>query len=149
MKAESKIEANDRSPAFFTFAYSLVEDILANAGNPSRMNDQLVRQLRELTGARLVVLASNRETGTEGCAHQLSAVEPGRRRAFADSTGMMALADRTCTLDGPTFWEGGDDFLEEISLAEELPGPAVAVPLRVGRRHVGAICFLDCRTDTA
>ncbi|MFQ5420484.1 MAG: PAS domain S-box protein, partial [Anaerolineae bacterium] len=137
MTSDLEETTTNYSPAFAAFAYNLLEDILAQADNPAQMNRELVEQLRELTGARLVVLA-RRPAWEKG--HELAAVEPERRRPLAESPIMMALANRTRHLAGPTLWEKENAPPEaKTLLAENLPGPAVAAPLRVGGKRVGAL----------
>ena len=137
MKPHSKDTSNNHDPTFATLANSLLTDILAHADNPARMNRQLVTQLRELTGARLVVLARWLELERS---HELVASEPERRRLLAESGLMMALAAMTRDLAAPTRWEPGEALPEAKTLLEEdVPGPAVAVPLRVGEKQVGVL----------
>ncbi|MFQ5435840.1 MAG: PAS domain S-box protein, partial [Anaerolineae bacterium] len=137
MTSDFEETTDNHGPAFAAFAYNLLEDILAQADNPAQMNRELVEQLRELTGARLVVLA-RRPAWEKG--HELAAVEPERRRPLAESPIMMALANRTRHLAGPTLWEKENAPPEaKTLLAENLPGPAVAAPLRVGGKRVGAL----------
>ncbi|NOZ48463.1 MAG: PAS domain S-box protein [Chloroflexi bacterium] len=137
MKPHSEDTSNNHDPTFATFAYGLLVDILAHADNPARMNRQLVTQLRELTGARLVVLARWHEL--EG-SHELVASEPERRRLLAESEVVMALAAMTRDLAAPTRWEPGEVLPEAKTLLEEdVPGPTVAVPLRVGEKQVGVL----------
>ena len=124
---------------FAALAYRLLEDILDYADSPAQMNRRLVEQLRDLTGARLVVLARRRQTADS---HQLVAFAPERRRQSAESPAMMVLAGRARDLDGPALWESEDIPPEAAALLHEsLPGPTAALPLRVGGQYMGALLF--------
>lgn len=145
MKHEPEPEPGPGSTAFFSFAFHLIEALLVGNDHPGRMNRRMAEKLRELTGARLVVLARSRAGKKDGCSHEIAAVEPERRRSLAESPAIMAVAELTCNLRSPVLWEKGNGppEAEAIMGGPELPGPILAAPLLLGEEHVGAVLLFS------
>jgi len=129
----------------------MVLDVLANllafSEHPGQMGDYLTQQLRELVGARLVLLAQPSATpGATAAARgtRIVALEPAR---FRDSAKVQHL-DELMSLCGPleqaALWQPGRITPEVDRLLERMECQSlVACPLRVGSEFVGGLFAID------
>lgn len=134
-----------RDIAFQGTMLDLLEDILGSADNAEEMGRHLTQRLRELTGTRTVILAQNLGAFS-GNSYRTVSVEPKRRTSLAQSTQVKLLLKLVTVLDSATLWHSNDEgpvaqMLEEIGV-----GLSIAVPLKVGTDHVGAVLLLDLPT---
>ena len=71
-------------PALSTMTMDLLSQILSRSDNPGEMGRYLSEEIRELTGAKciLVILNSDSVLGSSG---QIFSIHPERRRRWAES----------------------------------------------------------------
>ncbi|MBI4913033.1 MAG: PAS domain S-box protein [Acidobacteria bacterium] len=121
----------------------MLGNILTLAESPSRMGVYLAQQIRELIGARIVLLLQHRGAG-ESLHHRVLTVQPTR---FQDSERLQmlgALVPHIRGLDRAVLWTQ-DEVPEGVRTALEALGSpsAIAVPLTAANQAVGALVALD------
>ena len=120
----------------------LLDNLLACSEDPRRMGGYLTQQLRELVGARVVVLLRcPPDPSVE--AHGVVAIEPER---YADWEHLPALEELALLADGleqTELWQRGAEPPEARPILEQMAVDSVILaPLRVGTRRVGLLLAL-------
>jgi len=121
----------------------MLENIMTLAETPSKMGSYLTREIRQLVGARIVMLVQY--TGWESSPDfRIISVEPERYRNSPKLTGLSALMPVLRSLKAGAIWSP-DDFPEDA--AEPLQGMSsgslIAIPLSIASEPVGALLALD------
>ncbi len=119
----------------------IVSRVLELADDLPRLSALITEEIRELTGARFVVLLQF--SATNGGAHKALGVNPARRADICDTRGFGVLVDAVRALDELTVWNVSDavepvaEALRALSFDLNL-----AVPLKAGAERVGALLAL-------
>jgi signal transduction histidine kinase len=115
----------------------LLSNLLAFSENPGKMGAFLVRQVRELVGARIVaLLTSTRDEA--GSRSELIAFEPARLASGDTLSALEALTELGATLEGNILWEAGQAPAPVQAVLDRCGfNGAILSPLTVGRRRVG------------
>ena len=80
-------------PAFPLMLIEILQNILMQADNPAETASYLVDELRELTGAKCVIIY--RQTGAqETAASEIMAIQPARRLAWASDSDIKPMIER-------------------------------------------------------
>ncbi len=129
-------------PAFPLLTLDIVSHILELASTPSDMGDYITEQMRELTGARTVILLQCHEMSNAG-RPAVVCVSPARHRRLSKSADIHRLSGVCLEAEKATFWEKGHTTDEVESILSRLDAElCMAVPLRVGPFPVGSIVLL-------
>ncbi len=145
MSREAKpVGKEKKRPVGFQYmALDILENLLSNADDLSAMGADLTQQIRELTGARSVILLQCLHNFGES-GHRLVFVNPERRRKQAESVVASPLPEVVHDLEESEVWGLNADTGEaENILADFQCGLSIAVPLNVGTFKVGALLLLD------
>jgi PAS domain S-box-containing protein len=131
------------SPAFQAMTLDILEQVLRDADSPGALGDYLTREMRELTGARTVILFQCHETiGKSG--NRILCVNPERRRRLAESDAMKRLLKLIHELEGIRVWDYDRQTGEEEEILRDLQSAlTITVPLNVGHVRVGSLLLLD------
>ena len=131
------------SPAVRLMTLDILQNILRFSDNAGRLGEFLVRQVRELVGAQVVVLFqfSNEQ---DGPSHRIVSVQPETRETVARKRDVDLLARISQDLVQPEVWKR-DGSPDEISDALSGLGyeTAIAVPLTVGTVPLGTLLLLE------
>ena len=130
-------------PAFSALTLDIVTNILAMAATPSELGKYLTEEMRELTGARTVIVLQ--------CLHQAGAVDdrivsinPQRRQGLTESPRFARLVEIAHDLNSTTWWHSGEHSGEAEDIITSLnAGLSISVPLNVGEFREGTILLLD------
>ena len=71
---------NDKAAIQF-MTLDILENIMLYSDNPGRLGDYLTRQIRELIGARVVILIESTK-GIKDSKHRVVSIQPGRYKNF-------------------------------------------------------------------
>jgi PAS domain S-box-containing protein len=121
-------------------AVEIISQILVSA-RPQDLGNQITGQLRELTGARTVMLlAHNKETDR----HELLSVSPKRRSALFAEDELKCLCSASDPDDLPPLPEAVPDGLPIQRVLERAGIESILrYPLLAGRDRVGTLLLLD------
>ncbi len=136
-----KPDASDKNPAFAVMAMDILGNVLSRAANPGDLGTYLTEEVRELTGARCVVLIECLSTPT-ATAHRLVSVNPLRRREWAESLDGNRLYDTVHQVPAAQLWRGEESSELAGLLRREGFELSMVFPLDVGDYRVGAMLVL-------
>jgi hypothetical protein len=127
-------------PAFPATVLDVLANVLRRADSPAKAGAYLTEEIRELTGARCVLLLESRADTPDGPA--VVSVNPGRRRDWARAPGVrrMLEAGRAAEVSRP--WRLDDDSEVAGFLRREDCNCSLVVPLSVGSASVGSLLVL-------
>ncbi len=129
-------------PAFPAFALDIMSNVLMRAADPGELSEHLTEEMRELSGARLVVILQCRHE-MPGGGHRVMAVTPRRRRPTTESVEIDRLAEIGHDLTRVTLWHHHEEAGEAEAILSGLGfGLSMAVPLQVGSFRVGSMLLL-------
>ncbi|HZK60897.1 MAG TPA: PAS domain S-box protein, partial [Anaerovoracaceae bacterium] len=118
----------------------ILSKVLELSENPSQFTEYLTHQIRELVGARTIVIAIKDETNQT----KIFSVFPVRRTNWANQSAVLNLAERTFDYKSVQFLEkeASDEIVRNILEGLEID-QAIAIPLIAANRLVGSILLLD------
>jgi signal transduction histidine kinase len=119
----------------------VLSQVLSKADNPTAAGEYLVQELRELTGARCVVLTEKGQNGTHQVP-QLINVNPARRKVWAESEQARGLYQMVHGLEAVTVFKALDTSPTALWLQDQGLELSIAVPLQVGTQRVGTMLTL-------
>ena len=132
-----------QDPAFQAMTMDILENILSRADNPGKLVDYLAEEMRELTGARCVLLFQ-----CMGNEHKILAVNPQRHRVWADSDDAYRLYGLIHDqLKAEVLYPEIHSECSQI-LANAGFALSISVPLSVGAVKVGAMLVLGLPDQT-
>lgn len=137
MKQDSFI--ND--PAFPVMAMDILSNVLSRADNPGELGTCLTEEIRDLTGARCVLLIQCLGTETMPT-HRVFSVNPSRRRAWAETLLANRLYEVVHRMPAARFWREDEPLEVAGLLSGEGFDLSMAFPLDVGGFRVGAMLVL-------
>lgn len=136
-----KPDANEKDPTFPVMAMDILSNVLSRADNPGDLGTYLTEEIRDLTGARCVLLLQclNTEAVT---AHRVVSVNPLRMREWAESQAENRLYECVHRVPAKQLWRGE----EPAEIAGLLRGEgfelSMVFPLNAGEFRVGAMLVL-------
>jgi len=118
----------------------ILSKVLELSENPSQFTEYLTHQIRELVGARTIVIAIKDETSQT----KIFSVFPVRKTNWANQSAVLNLAERTFDYKSVQFLEkeASDEIIRNILEGLEID-QAIAIPLIAANRLVGSILLLD------
>jgi PAS domain S-box-containing protein len=119
----------------------LLSNVLGRAGNPGAVGSYLTEEIRELTGASTVLLLQCPGLA-DGTRHVVIAVNPERRRGWAESPAASSLYEIVHGLPAPRLWHAEEPSEAADLLRDEGFALSLAVPLEVGGFRVGGMLLL-------
>ncbi|MBN1780399.1 PAS domain S-box protein [bacterium] len=141
------LSSEQRKHAFQAMALDILEHILKEADHPEKLQMDMAVQMREFTGARVVILVQFMEE-FGGSGHQVLVVEPARRNQMAYSQPINSIIQearqmlkaRILQIESmdPETWR----FLHKEGM-----DLSITVPLHIGSRQVGAMLLLGLPDD--
>ncbi|MBT3201364.1 MAG: DUF1638 domain-containing protein, partial [Phycisphaerales bacterium] len=133
-------------PAYASFTLDIVNGLLHRAGSVQEAADHLTETLREVTGAKTVIVLRAMPTGQDRPCRVIS-VNPQRRMNIAESSEVETLFMLCGYLSQTALWNAGDtgtvgEIIESFGCKS-----AAAVPLWVEDRRIGCILALGLPDD--
>ncbi len=136
-----KHELSDKDPAFPVMAMEILNNVLSRADNPGGLGTYLTEEVRDLTGARCVLLIQCLSTQTM-TAHSVVGVNPLRRRAWAESPNMNRLYMAAHQMTTKQLWQGEKPSEVAGFLRQEGFGLSMVFPLTTGEFRMGTMLVL-------
>jgi signal transduction histidine kinase/ActR/RegA family two-component response regulator len=126
--------------AYTQIFYDILGQVLQLSENPSQFAEFLSRQIRELIGARIIVVAIKTEDGQA----KIFSVFPDRKAAWANNPEILQFAAHTFVYENT-------QYLDNTTSTEETIGffnnhgieKTIVIPLIAANRRVGSIMLLD------
>jgi len=120
--------------------YDILGKVLQLSENPSQFAEFLSEQIREIIGAKTVVIATKDETGQP----VIFSFFPNRRKEWCSQPVIFQLAEYSFSFDKIELLskEGNDKTIAQYFVTLEIE-KAIAIPLIAGNRLVGSILLLD------
>jgi PAS domain S-box-containing protein len=125
----------------YTYIFNdILDKVLHLSENPSQFAEYLSHQIRELIGARTVVIAVKPETE----ATRIFSVFPTRRMEWANQPNVIKLAEISFGFESIQYLDKSSsekpvaDILQYLEIEK-----AIAIPLIAANRKVGSILLLD------
>lgn len=125
----------------YSFVFNdILDRILQLSENPSQFAEYLSHQIRELIGARTIVIAIKDELD-QPCIYS---VFPERKKEWASSPNMILLADISFTYTKIEYLDNSSNNNIVVSLLQQLEiDKSIVIPLVAANRKVGSILLLD------
>lgn len=140
--APPKGEGRSSGPAFELLYADLVERVMSLADDPPRCVEYLARELRELVGARTIIVYEC--PGMVGGARHLPvSVFPERRRELALDPRVEAFAEIAQGSERARILDAESSEPEARLLREAGLSSSLVLPLRFGALGVGSVLLLD------
>jgi hypothetical protein len=136
-----KPEISDKDPAFPVMAMDILSNVLGRADNPGELGTYLTEEVRDLTGARCVLLIQCLSTEAES-AHRVVSVNPQRKREWAGSPAGNRLYEVAHNVTAAQLWRGEDSSEAAGLLRREGFRLSMVFPLTTGEFRVGAMLVL-------
>jgi hypothetical protein len=125
----------------YTYLFNdMLDKVLQLSDDPSQFAEYLSLQIRELIGARTVIITIINEIGEP----EVFSVSPKRRKEWSRQPAVLKLAELSFDFDEIKFLnienvdEKTTNFLNELLIEK-----AIAIPLIAGNRVVGSILLMD------
>jgi PAS domain S-box-containing protein len=128
-------------PAISLMTMDLLSQILLRSDKPSEMGRYLSEEIRELTGARCVLLLQSPNVKERSGSHILI-VHPERRREWAESDKVAGFFESHLNDAAPAVWNGRDEATGSDFLQQEGFGLSISIPLKTGEIPVGVLFAL-------
>jgi len=126
--------------AYSHIFYDILENVLQLSENPSQFAEYLTQQIRELIGARTILIATKNEENKP----QIFSVFPQRKKEWCQTPEMLHLAELSFTYNKIIYLEIENVDEETKSILEFLQlEKTIAIPLIAAKRKVGSILLLD------
>ena len=132
---------NTPDPAISAMTMDILGRILACADNAKKLGDYLSEEIRELTGARCVLLVRGNED-PDKFGRAILTIHPERRREWAESPEVLSFLKHHVSDTTPQIWNSDNEMLRSEILEKEGLNLSFSIPLRTGESHVGALFAL-------
>ena len=126
-----------QDPAFPAMTMDILDNMLSRSDNPGQLARYLTEEIRELTGARCVLLIQ-----CLGSTHAVMDVNPARLRKWTESPEMQILYGAIHRLTKAQLWDTKIPGEASELLRKNGFELSIMVPLRVGPTQVGAMLLL-------
>jgi signal transduction histidine kinase len=136
-----KPNANDRDPAFSAMTVDILGNVLSRADNPGDVGEYVCEEIRELTGARCVLLIQCLGAATV-TGHRVVSVNPVRRREWAGSPATERLYEAVHSLPAARLIRAEEPTEIAVYLRQEGFELSMVIPLCLGDLRIGAILVL-------
>jgi C4-dicarboxylate-specific signal transduction histidine kinase len=136
-----KPDASDKDPAFPVMAMDILSNVLSRADNPGDLGTCLTEEVRDLTGARCVLLIQCLSTPTV-TAHRVVSVNPLRLSEWAESSAVNRLYEVVHHVPAAQLWRGEEPSAVAGLLRQEGFELSMVFPLNAGEFRVGAMLVL-------
>ncbi|MCK5058457.1 MAG: response regulator [Candidatus Aminicenantes bacterium] len=145
-----KIKYDQRhEQAFAIMTLDIVASILEKSENYTETIKKLLYGIRELSGARTVILIQRIKRGKREKGYRILGIHPERRRQFTETKDFEQLVKISLTLSQMTLWRAGvDEGQGESILKRHGYNLSVAAPLAVGVEQIGIIFMLGLLEET-
>lgn len=130
-----------KDPAFAEMTLEIITNLLSHAENPGKLGEYLTQEIRELTGARCVILIQCLDI-SDGQRHRVIGVNPGRRHGWSESPAARYLYGLIHELPGTKLWGPEEPSAAAALLQQEGFGMSISIPLNVGTVRVGEMMLL-------
>ncbi len=130
-----------RDPAFSAMAMDILSNVLSRADNPGGVGEYVCEEIRELTGARCVLLIQCLSEGTPAT-HRVVGVSPMRRRKWANSPATERLYEAVHSLPAARLIRAEEPTEIAGYLGEEGFELSMAIPLCLGDLRIGGMLIL-------
>ena len=127
-------------PALPALTMDILSHVLSRADNPGGVGDYVAEEIRELTGARCLLLIQC--TGTAGTAHRIISVNPVRRREWAAHPATQHLYEIAHSLPAAQLVSAEEPSEIAGYLKEQNFDLSMIVPLHLGDLRIGAMLIL-------
>jgi signal transduction histidine kinase len=134
-------------PAFSAMTLHMMSNVLSRADKPSDLGEYLTEAIRELIGARCVLLIQHPHA-CPGDLHRIVSVKPARRREWSESNAAHRLYNSVCHLSAPQVWLSEDGSETAAFLRSEGFVSSLTIPLSVGAFRVGSLLVLGMPDET-
>lgn len=136
-----KQDASGKDPAFPVMAMDILSNVLSRADNPGDLETYLTEEVRDLTGARCVLLIQCLSTATVP-AYRVVSVNPLRRREWAESPAGNRLYEVVHRVPAAQLWRGEEPSEVAGLLRREGFELSMGFPLNAGGLRVGDMLVL-------
>jgi len=118
----------------------ILSKVLELSENPSQFAEYLSQQIRELVGARTVIIAVKTDAGHP----KIFSVFPIRRTEWAHQNQIFQLADLSFSFETIQYLDQNSKFENSAELLKQLEvEKTIAIPLIAANRIVGSILLID------
>jgi PAS domain S-box-containing protein len=131
----------NNEPAFPVMAMDILSNVLSRADHPANLGTYLTEEIRDLTGARCVLLIQCLGDATV-TAHRVVSVNPLRRREWTELPAVNRLYEVVHRMPAARFWRGDEPSEVAGLLHREGFELSMAFPLNAGVFRVGAMLVL-------
>lgn len=132
---------SNRDPAFATMTMDILRNVLSHADNPSELGQYLIGKVRELTGARCVILIEFLSAQAPD-SHRVVSVSPASNAQWAKSPAMDRFCNALRDLPAHHTWRGNDGTEPAAFLRDQGFDLSLAIPLSVGSLRAGTMLVL-------
>jgi C4-dicarboxylate-specific signal transduction histidine kinase len=136
-----KPDTNFADLTFQATAMEILGNVLSRADDPGDLGTYLTEEVRELTGARCVLLIQCLCTATE-TAHRIVSVNPSQKRYWAESLAGNILSEAVHHISAAELWRVEDPSVAAGVLRDEGFELSMVFPLNAGDFRVGAMLVL-------
>ena len=143
------MSAATRGPdhAFALMSLDIVKHVLREPENLQGAVDHVMEVIRELTGARLVIMTRRPRQADDAHGYSLLGFTPSRHRALVESDVVAQLLRQAQDFSEPTPLHADLTDSEDPVVAPLTKGLNLAIPLKAGTTHVGAMVVLGLVDD--
>jgi signal transduction histidine kinase/CheY-like chemotaxis protein len=134
-------------PAFSAMTLHMMSNVLSHADKPSELGEYLTEEIRELIGARCVILIQHPHS-CPGDLHRIVSVKPSRRLEWAESPAAHRVYNTACHILAPQVWPADDPSETAEFLRVEGFLSSLVIPLSVGSFRVGSLLVLGMSDKT-
>jgi PAS domain S-box-containing protein len=127
-----------RDQAFPAMAMDILSNVLSRADNPGEFGTYLTEEIRELAGARCVLLIQCL-SATSATTYRVVAVSPSRRREWVESLAASGICEVVHRMPAARFWRWDEPTEVAGLLRREGFELSMAFPLNAGGFRVGAM----------
>jgi PAS domain S-box-containing protein len=126
-----------QDPAFPAMTMDILDNMLSRSDNPGQLARYMTEEIRELTGARCVLLFQ-----CLSHSHRIIEINPERNRKWAESNDMTPLFQAAHELTGTCLWQTDENLEISTLLHDNGFDISIAAPLQVGDTRIGAMLLL-------
>ena len=123
----------------------ILSNVLSRAGNPADVGGYVTEEIRELTGARCLLLVQC--PSSAGNAHRVISVNPMRRREWAESADAQILYEAAHQLPDAQLIRSGEVSGIAAYLEQHEFGLSMYVPLHLGQLRIGGMLLLGLEDE--
>ncbi len=119
----------------------ILGQVLSRSDNPKELGRYLAEEIRELTGARCVLLVRGPDA-PDAAGRKILTVHPHRRKEWAESDEVIRFFEDHMIDTTPSVFHSCSEGMVPDVLMREGFQISIAIPLRTGNSHVGVLFAL-------